>query len=102
MALACGMPCETQPGHSIWKACSTTTLPRRLSSVISSFVLTHWSSVQSGARSYAGAFIRIPHKVGAGDGCWGMGFASQHPPFKGSLDPSMLGLHLFWREQHAD
>ena len=38
---ACGMPCATHPGQSIWKACRTTTCPRRRSRLRASGVLNH-------------------------------------------------------------
>src|SRR5690554_5420699 len=45
----CGSPCDTQPGHSIWNASSTTTRPRSDSSVMGADALNHRDTCHGGA-----------------------------------------------------
>ena len=58
-AAPAGSQWTTQPGHSIWKACSTTMRARRLSSVIGWSVLNQRSTTSGGARGRVASVIDV-------------------------------------------
>jgi hypothetical protein len=59
--IACGKPCETQPGQSIWNASIRATRPRKLAHVIEHEVLNQCTVCSSGAlRSCAVRSFVIP------------------------------------------